>query len=627
MKKEELAERGIDRPDFVYISGDAYVDHPSFAHALLCRLLEARGYSVGLICQPDWKDPGSVQVFGEPKLCFLISSGNMDSMVNHYTVSKKRRTKDAYSPGGIMGKRPDHAVIVYSNLVRSIYPHTPIIIGGIEASLRRMGHYDYWSDQVKRSILLDSGADLISYGMGEHSLLEIAEALAAGIAVSDLTYIRGTVFKTRDRGLLMPDAIELPAFERIREDKRAYAESFYIQYSNTDPYVGKQLTECYDNRMYVVQNPSALPLTAEEMDELYRFPYKRTWHPSYDSAGGVPAISEVKFSLTSSRGCFGGCSFCALTFHQGRIIQSRSHDSLEAEAVTLTKDPQFKGYIHDVGGPTADFRHPSCEKQKTNGVCPARQCLFPDPCPNLNADHSDYIRLLRRLRAVPKVKKVFIRSGIRFDYVLADSNQSFLEELCRYHVSGQLKVAPEHVSDRVLAHMGKPRHRVFLRFSEEYRKMNERLGLKQYMVPYLMSSHPGSTLKDAVELAEYLRDIHYTPEQVQDFYPTPSTISTCMYYTGLDPRTMKPVYVPKDPHEKAMQRALMQYRRPENHDLVEEALKRAGRTDLIGYGEACLIRPGKGAHPASEGKRTVTESGRRAKAPRRKTIRNIHKKK
>ena len=627
MKKEELAERGIDRPDFVYISGDAYVDHPSFAHALLCRLLEARGYSVGLICQPDWKDPESVQVFGEPKLCFLISSGNMDSMVNHYTVSKKRRTKDAYSPGGIMGKRPDHAVIVYSNLVRSIYPHTPIIIGGIEASLRRMGHYDYWSDQVKRSILLDSGADLISYGMGEHSLLEIAEALAAGIAVSDLTYIRGTVFKTRDRRLLMPDAIELPAFERIREDKRAYAESFYIQYSNTDPYVGKQLTECYDNRMYVVQNPAALPLTAEEMDELYRFPYMRTWHPSYDSAGGVPAISEVKFSLTSSRGCFGGCNFCALTFHQGRIIQSRSHDSLEAEAVTLTKDPQFKGYIHDVGGPTADFRHPSCEKQKTNGVCPARQCLFPDPCPNLNADHSDYIRLLRRLRAVPKVKKVFIRSGIRFDYVLADSNRSFLEELCRYHVSGQLKVAPEHVSDRVLAHMGKPRHRVFLRFSEEYRKMNERLGLKQYMVPYLMSSHPGSTLKDAVELAEYLRDIRYMPEQVQDFYPTPSTISTCMYYTGLDPRTMKPVYVPKDPHEKAMQSALMQYRRPENHDLVEEALKRAGRTDLIGYGEACLIRPGKGVHPASEGKRTVTESGRRAKAPRRKTIRNIHKKK
>ena len=529
MTREELSARGCEQPDFVYISGDAYVDHPSFGPALLCRLLEARGYTVGLICQPDWKNPESIQTFGEPRLGFLISSGNMDSMVNHYTVAGKRRSTDAYTPGGKIGKRPDHAVIVYSNLVRRVYRHAAIIIGGIEASLRRMGHYDYWANQVKRSILLDSGADLISYGMGEHSLLEIAEGLAAGISVSDLTYIRGTVFKTRDRSLLDPDGIELPPFEEIKADKKTYARSFYIQYCNTDPYAGHQLVECYDGATCVVQNPAALPLTEEEMDELYRLPYTRRWHPSYDKEGGIPAYSEVKFSLVSSRGCFGGCNFCALTFHQGRIIQARSQESLVEETTNFTKEPDFKGYIHDVGGPTADFRHPSCAKQAEHGVCPNRQCLFPKPCPNLNADHTDYIQLLRKLRNIPKVKKVFIRSGIRFDYVLADRKTDFLEELCKYHVSGQLKVAPEHVSDQVLSYMGKPAHEVFMKFSREYAKTNERLGLKQYMVPYLMSSHPGCTLKDAVRLAEYLRDIHYMPEQVQDFYPTPATISTCMY--------------------------------------------------------------------------------------------------
>ena len=651
MTREELSARGCEQPDFVYISGDAYVDHPSFGPALLCRLLEARGYTVGLICQPDWKNPESIQTFGEPRLGFLISSGNMDSMVNHYTVAGKRRSTDAYTPGGKIGKRPDHAVIVYSNLVRRVYRHAAIIIGGIEASLRRMGHYDYWANQVKRSILLDSGADLISYGMGEHSLLEIAEGLAAGISVSDLTYIRGTVFKTRDRSLLDPDGIELPPFEEIKADKKTYARSFYILYCNTDPYAGYQLVECYDGATCVVQNPAALPLTEEEMDELYRLPYTRRWHPSYDKEGGIPAYSEVKFSLVSSRGCFGGCNFCALTFHQGRIIQARSQESLVEEATNFTKEPDFKGYIHDVGGPTADFRHPSCAKQAEHGVCPNRQCLFPKPCPNLNADHTDYIQLLRKLRNIPKVKKVFIRSGIRFDYVLADRKTDFLEELCKYHVSGQLKVAPEHVSDQVLSYMGKPAHEVFMKFSREYAKTNERLGLKQYMVPYLMSSHPGCTLKDAVRLAEYLRDIHYMPEQVQDFYPTPATISTCMYYTGLDPRTMEPVYVPKDPHEKAMQRALMQYRRPQNRALVEEALRKAGRTDLIGFGPECLIRPEHGAEKnagqssqnrpksgrntreqqmpsaADRKSRTQQQQTRSAESHKKKTIRSVHAKK
>lgn len=554
----------------------------------------------------------------------------MDSMVNHYAVSKKRRSKDSYTPGGEMGKRPDYATIVYGNLIRSVYKNTPIIIGGIEASLRRLAHYDYWSDRLKRSILLDAQADLISYGMGERSIVEIADALNAGIDVKDITFVEGTVYRTKSLESVY-DYELLPSYRKLLQDRREYAKSFYIQYCNTDPFTGKRLAEPYaEDHLWVVQNPAAKPLTQEEMDEVYGLPYMRTYHPSYEEKGGIPAIQEVKFSLISNRGCFGACSFCALTFHQGRIIQVRSHDSLAAEAELLTKEPDFKGYIHDVGGPTANFRFPACEKQMTKGACPGRQCLFPEPCRNLNADHSDYIRLLRRLRALPGVKKVFIRSGIRFDYLLADKSRQFLKELCQYHVSGQLKVAPEHVSDEVLSRMGKPKNKVYRQFVKEYEQMNARLGLKQYLVPYLMSSHPGSTLKDAVELAEYLRDLGYMPEQVQDFYPTPSTISTCMYYTGLDPRTMEPVYVPVSPHEKAMQRALIQYRNPKNYDLVEEALKRAGRTDLIGYDRKCLIRPRGGRSFGEMRAANGTFGGKKKpeqKRVKKKTIRNIHKKK
>lgn len=590
INRKEMKERGWDQVDFVYVIGDAYVDHPSFGHAIISRLLESRGYRVGIISQPDWKRKESIAVFGEPRLAFLVSAGNMDSMVNHYSVSKKRRPSDAYTPGGVMGKRPDYAAIVYGNLIRQTYKQTPIILGGIEASLRRMAHYDYWSDRMKRSILLDSGADMISYGMGERSIVEIAEALDAGIAVEDLTYLDGTVVKVKNLDSVY-DAVKLPSFEDVKTYPEQYAKSFYTQYQNTDPFHGKRLVEPYNAHLYVVQNPPAKPLSTMEMDDIYALPYMRTWHPSYDAAGGVPAVEEIRFSLTSNRGCFGGCSFCALTFHQGRIVQTRSHTSLIQEAESFTKDPAFKGYIHDVGGPTANFRHPSCEKQLKVGVCKNRQCLFPQPCGNLNADHSDYVKLLRKLRSIPKVKKVFIRSGIRFDYLLAEKGQTFLKELCAYHVSGQLKVAPEHVSDVVLEKMGKPKNQVYQQFTNRFFEMNERLGKKQFLVPYLMSSHPGSTLKEAVELAEYCRDMGYMPEQVQDFYPTPSTLSTCMYYTGLDPRTMKPVYVPKNPHEKAMQRALIQYRNPANYELVKEALIKAGRSDLIGFGKECLIRP------------------------------------
>ena len=630
ISRADMEKRGWEQCDFVYVTGDAYVDHPSFGHAIISRVLEAHGYKVGIIAQPDWKNPQSITVLGEPRLGFLISGGNMDSMVNHYSVSKKRRSRDSYTPGGEMGKRPDYATIVYGNLIRSVYKHKPIIIGGIEASLRRLAHYDYWSDRLKRSILLDSQADLISYGMGERSIVEIADALNAGIEVRDITFIDGTVYRTKNLEMVY-DYELLPSYEEVLRDRRKYARSFYIQYCNTDPFTGKRLAEPYSSdHLWVVQNPAAKPLTQEEMDEVYDLPYMRTYHPSYEAQGGIPAIQEVKFSLISNRGCFGACSFCALTFHQGRIIQARSHDSLAAEAQLLTKEPDFKGYIHDVGGPTANFRFPACEKQMTKGACPGRQCLFPEPCKNLNADHSDYIRLLRRLRSLPGVKKVFIRSGIRFDYLLADKSRQFLRELCQYHVSGQLKVAPEHVSDEVLSRMGKPKNKVYRQFVKEYERMNARLGLKQYLVPYLMSSHPGSTLKDAVELAEYLRDLGYMPEQVQDFYPTPSTISTCMYYTGLDPRTMEPVYVPVSPHEKAMQRALIQYRNPKNYDLVEEALKRAGRTDLIGYDRKCLIRPRRGRNAGKM--RTVKAMPGEKKKPeqkrsKKKTIRNIHKKK
>ena len=708
VSRKDMEERGIEQLDFVYVIGDAYVDHPSFGHAIISRLLEAHGFRVGIISQPDWKDEKSISILGKPRLGFLVSAGNMDSMVNHYTVSRKRRQKDAYTPGGVMGKRPDNATIVYCNLIRRTYKHTPIIIGGIEASLRRLAHYDYWSDSLKRSILLDSGADLISYGMGEHSIIEIAEALDAGIHVRDITFIAGTVYKTRmlDEAV---DTIVLPSYEKLKEDKLWYARSFYTQYCNTDAFAGKRLAEPYGEHLYIVQNPAAKPLTQMEMDDVYALPYKRTWHPSYDARGGVPAISEVKFSLVSNRGCFGGCSFCALTFHQGRIIQTRGHESIieEAKQMTedkdfkgyihdvggptanfrhpacekqlkkgvcpnkqclfpkpcqnmradhkdylillrklrkipkvkkvfirsgirfdylmadkdesffrelvkyhisgqlkvapehvadkvlakMTEDKDFKGYIHDVGGPTANFRHPACEKQLKKGVCPNKQCLFPKPCQNMRADHKDYLILLRKLRKIPKVKKVFIRSGIRFDYLMADKDESFFRELVKYHISGQLKVAPEHVADKVLAKMGKPEHAVYQKFVKKYEQLNRQEGMNQFLVPYLMSSHPGCSLTEAVELAEYLRDLGYMPEQVQDFYPTPSTISTCMYYTGVDPRTMEPVYVPKNPHEKAMQRALIQYRNPANYELVKEALLKAHRSDLIGFDAKCLIRP------------------------------------
>lgn len=592
ISKEDMRRRGIEQLDFVYVCGDAYVDHPSFGHAIITRLLESYGYTVGIIAQPDWKQNDSIAILGEPRLGFLVSAGNMDSMVNHYSVSKKRRKTDAFSPGGIMGKRPDYAAVVYCNLIRRTYKKTPIIIGGIEGSLRRLAHYDYWSNKVKRSILLDSGADLISYGMGERSIIEIAEALAAGIDVKDITYIRGTVFRTQDP-YFIEDAIVLPSYDEISTNKEAYARSFYIQYQNTDPFQAKKMAEAYPHGIYVVQNPPQKPLSMQEMDDVYALPYTRTYHPIYEKDGGIPAISEVKFSLISNRGCFGGCNFCALTFHQGRIIQTRSHASILAEAKQMIQSKDFKGYVHDVGGPTANFRHASCKKQLEKGVCTNRQCLFPTPCKNLTVDHKDYLSLLRKLRQLPGVKKVFIRSGIRFDYLLEDKDDRFFRELCQYHVSGQLKVAPEHISDNVLRYMGKPPVEVYDRFKEKYRKINEQIGKKQYLVPYLMSSHPGSTLKDAIALAEYLRDLGYMPEQVQDFYPTPSTISTCMYYTGLDPATMQPVYVSHNPHEKAMQRALIQYRNPSNYDLVYEALKKEHREDLIGFDQHCLIRPRK----------------------------------
>lgn len=588
--REEMKKRGWEQVDFVYVSGDAYVDHPSFGAAIIGRLLESRGYRVGMIPQPDWRKKESIQVFGRPRLGFLVTAGNMDSMVNHYTVSKKHRKKDAYSPGGQMGLRPDRAVVVYSNLIRQSYKDSPVILGGIEASLRRMAHYDYWENKVKHSILIDSGADLISYGMGEHSILEIAEALDSGIPIEEITYIAGTVYRTKDL-LRAYEPIILPSFEEVKENKAVYAESFATQYRNTDPFTAKAMAESYGNRGYVIQNPPAMPLSTQEMDDVYDLPFTGEYHPMYKKKGGIPALEEIKFSLTSNRGCFGGCNFCALTFHQGRILQTRSHDSIIREAIKMTKAPDFKGYIHDVGGPTADFRHPSCKKQLTKGVCQNRQCLFPTPCKNLQADHKDYVLLLRKLRDIPGVKKVFVRSGVRFDYVLADPDKTFLRELVKYHVSGQLRVAPEHVSDQVLHYMGKPSHQVYLRFLEEFDKADKQAQKDQYAIPYFMSSHPGCTMKEAVKLAEYVRDLGYTPEQVQDFYPTPSTLSTCMYYTGIHPITKEKVYVPKNPHEKAIQRALMQYKNPANRELVLEGLKMAGRMDLVGFGPKCLIRP------------------------------------
>ena len=627
--KQEMLERGIAQPDFVYVIGDAYVDHPSFGHAIISRILESHGYSVVIISQPDWRNPKSIDIFGCPRLGFLVSGGNMDSMVNHYSVTRHRRKTDSFTPGGVMGKRPDYATVVYCNLIRQTYKDVPILIGGIEASLRRLAHYDYWSDAMKRSILLDSQADLLMYGMGERSIVEIADALNAGMDVKDITYIDGTVFKCRELDESLPTII-LPGYEELQKNKRTYAESFKIQYGNCDPFTAKRLAEPY-GKEYVVQNPPQKPLTMEEMDAVYDLPYCRAYHPSYEKLGGVPAIEEVKFSLVSNRGCFGACSFCALTFHQGRIVQVRSHESILAEAEKMVKDPDFKGYIHDVGGPTANFRHPACEKQMTKGACGGRQCLYPTPCKNMNADHSDYVALLRKLRKIPGVKKVFVRSGIRFDYLLADSKDTFFRELVQYHISGQLKVAPEHVSDAVLCRMGKPRNAVYNRFVDKYFALNKQYNMNQFLVPYLMSSHPGSTMKEAVELAEYIRDMGYNPEQVQDFYPTPSTLSTVMYYTGLDPRTMEKVYVPTDPHEKAMQRALIQYRNPKNYYLVKEALIKSHREDLIGSGPKCLIRavpprsggytsaskaPGKPAKSTASGKGNNAKGGTVQKAGR-----------
>ena len=629
VSRADMQARGWEQCDFVYIIGDAYVDHPSFGHAIISRVLENAGYKVGIISQPDWKRPESVCALGRPRLGFLVSGGNMDSMVNHYAVSKKHRQTDAFTPGGVMGKRPDYAVTVYCNLIRRSYRDVPVIIGGIEASLRRLAHYDYWSDRLKRSILLDSQADLLLYGMGERSIVEVADALNDGMDVHDITYIDGTVFRVKrpDDNL---DYLRLPDYPSLLADPKKYAESFYLQYRNTDPFSAKRLLEPYGENEFVVQNPPQKPLSQAEMDRVYGLDYCRTYHPSYERLGGVPAISEVRFSLASNRGCFGACSFCALTFHQGRIIQTRSHESILAEAERMTHEPDFKGYIHDVGGPTANFRQPACKKQLTKGACQNRQCLFPSPCKNMIADHSDYVSLLRKLRKLPDVKKVFIRSGIRFDYLLADKSDTFFHELVRYHISGQLKVAPEHVSDHVLEKMGKPRHAVYLQFLEKYRKINEAEHMKQYVVPYLMSSHPGCTLRDAVELAEYLRDTGHNPEQVQDFYPTPSTLSTVMYYTGLDPRTMEPVYVPKNPHEKAMQRALMQYRDPKNYVLVKEALVKAGRTDLIGFTPKCLIRPypPKGEKPeprragTAEGVKKPLQNAKKAVQNTKKTEKN-----
>ena len=608
VSRADMDARGWDACDFVYICGDAYVDHSSFGMAIISRILEAHGYRVGIICQPDWNDPESISILGEPRLGFLVSAGNMDSMVNHYSVTKHRRHTDAYTPGGEAGRRPNRAVTVYGNLIRRTYKKAPIIIGGIEASLRRLAHYDYWQDKLKRSVLLDSGADLLIYGMGEHAIIEIADALDAGLPVEQITYVDGTVYRTSGEGAL--DAVYdyrlLPSWDELNSDRLTYAKSFNIQQQNMDPITGQRLVEPYPNGIFVVQNPPSATLTTQEMDEVAELPYARHWHPDYDKAGGIPAFSEVRFSISSNRGCFGECSFCALTFHQGRVLQVRSHDSIMREAEVLTHDPDFKGYINDVGGPTANFFRPACDKQLKHGVCKNKRCLWPNVCKNMVVDESGYTQLLRDLRSIPGIKKVFIRSGIRFDYTMADASDEFMLELLQHHVSGQLRLAPEHVSDAVLRVMGKPSRAVYDAFCRRFDKINKQYGLNQFVVPYLISSHPGSTMKEAVELACAVRDMGYMPEQVQDFYPTPSTMSTCMYYTGVDPRTMKPVYVARDPHEKAMQRALIQYRKPENYKLVHEALIAAGRRDLIGYDKHCLIRP----VPPHEGAAPKKSSGK-----------------
>lgn len=587
---KEMEEYGWEQADFIYIIGDAYIDHPSFGPAIISRTLENFGYKVAIISQPDINNNNDFKRFGKPRLAFLVSSGNIDSMVNHYSVSKRRRKKDYYTPNGEMGKRPDRALIRYSSKLRELFPETPIVIGGIEASLRRLNHYDYWDNSVRRSILLDSKADLLLYGMGEKTIVQVADALDSGLDIKDIIYIRNSVWKTKDEAYLPDNAIYLPTYDEVLKDKMNYVKSFQIQYKNTDAFTGKPLVERYNNWI-VVQNPPEFPLSQEEMDATYALPFMRETHPLIEAKGHVPAIDEVKFSVISNRGCYGACHFCALTMHQGRIIQSRSKDSILDEVKIISQDKNFKGYIHDIGGPTANFYHPSCDKQTEHGVCTHKECLGYNPCKNLKVDHTDYLDILKAARNLPGIKKVFVRSGLRYDYIMYDKNQEFFEELVQHHISGQLKVAPEHVDDRVLTRMGKPSRELYDQFVNEYQRINQKFNKDQYLVPYLMSSHPGSTLDAAITLAEYLRDIGHMPEQVQDFYPTPGTASTCMYYTGIDPFNNERVYVPKDPHEKAMQRALMQYRLPQNYDLVFEALTKAGRHDLIGFGKKCLIKP------------------------------------
>lgn len=589
---DEMKKYGWDKADFVYVIGDAYIDHPSFGPAIISRVLENFGYKVCIISQPNINNEKDFQIFGNPKYGFLVSSGNIDSMVNHYSVSKKRRDKDFYTPGAIMGKRPDRAVIRYCNVLRKLYPNTPIIAGGIEASLRRLAHYDYWDDKVRNSILIDSQADLILYGMGEKTIVEVADALASGMKVNEITHIRNSVYKTKKIDLISYDYLELPDSKLVKEDKMAYIKSFKMQYENTDAFRGKALVEKYDD-WFVVQNPPEMPLSKDEMDAIYSLPYMRDVHPLLEKKGHVPAIDEVKYSIIINRGCFGGCHFCALTMHQGRIIQSRSKESIVNEAKIITDMKDFKGYIHDIGGPTANFYNPACKEQLRRGVCPNKECIGFKPCSKLEVNHQNYLEILREIRKLPKVKKVFIRSGLRYDYIMYDKNKEFFEELVKYHISGQLKVAPEHIDDNVLLRMGKPSKELYDKFVSEYNQINAKLNKKQFLVPYLMSSHPGSTLESAIKLALYLKKNNQKPEQVQDFYPTPGTASTCMYYTGIDPFTMENVYVPKNPHEKKLQRALLQYYLVENRNLVEEALKKANRLDLIGFGQNHLIRPSK----------------------------------
>lgn len=588
VSKADMKKRGWDHYDFLYVIGDAYVDHPSFGHAIISRVLESYGYRVAILPQPDWHSAEAFKSLGRPRLGVLVSAGNIDSMVNHYTVSKKKRHDDAYAPENKAGHRPDRATIVYCNRIREAFGKIPILIGGVEASLRRFAHYDYWDDKVRRSILFDSRADILMYGMGERQIAEIADLLNDGIAVENITTIPGTCFISSSADGYK----EIPSYESCVESKREYAVSCREQYIEQNPYLGKALAQKHGNR-YLIQNPPQPPLDTYELDKVYALPYMRTYHPMYEKYGGIKAIEEVKFSLAANRGCYGSCNFCALAFHQGRVVTSRSDESLIAEAKLMIKDKDFKGYIHDVGGPTANFRELACEKQRTKGACMNKHCLYPSPCKNMKIDHKKYLALLRKLRALPGVKKVFIRSGIRFDYLIADKDDTFFKELIKYHISGQLKVAPEHISDNVLKYMGKPKNDVFNEFSDKFYELNEKMGLKQYLVPYLMSSHPGSTVRDAVRLAEYLNIHHINPQQVQDFYPTPGTISTCMFYTGLDPFTMEKVYVPKSPKEKAMQRALLQFKNPENYDIVKEALISVGREDLIGNSPRCLIRASK----------------------------------